>query len=221
MNLEKAIITLSLKTDNLFISAFEEKLCFGKLRGKEYPMKQSFTIPFYKLYLWYLSFIKIIGAITSERITTAQKDLIEAFDADTNYYWEVLESKKVCFGIEFNSNISLKTVFDLTEFNNFVFTIKTLSFHTLNLQPFQHDLFINASKLPLEDILNFKDLDFCLQFIQKHFSKAPLSKQCQVECQILLQYYREQIVLQNKLETFFNPHLDHSDQVISLILDST
>lgn len=217
MDLKSAIITLSLKTSDSFISAFSGKLCFGTISNNQYPLKQSFIIPIYELYLWYLSIIKILNAIT---VKTSQKGLIVVLDDNVNYYWEVLESQKICFGIEFNSNITHKNVFTLSEFNNFIFTIKTLSFHTLNLKPFQLDMFLHASKLPLEDILKLNDSEFCAQIIQKHFANSSILKSRQQKCQILLQYYREHVILQNKFETLYNSEQDHSNQVIRLILDS-
>lgn len=218
MSLSKAIVTLSLKKMNEFISAFNGKVLFGVVNdGLKYVKNQHFVIPCFQLHFWYQSIVQIASAFSEKKPT--DESLIAEFEQST-YFWNISQNLNLCFGIKLNDETVFKTLFVIEEFNNFILVLKNIIFHCLCLKSYQFCLFETASHLKLSEILELKKSENCKRFVETTFSKSPYkipNNQILVS-QTVLQYYLEFIVLHHKLESFYNTEENFTNKIISLMI---
>lgn len=212
--ISKAKLTLSLKQIDMFISAFPQNIVFGLVKNDEYKVNQSFQIPFFQIQFWYLAIVDIIRAYTGE--TDVTKNLILSVEPHIHYSWFFLESRNICFAIEVQGDVTFKSHFTILEFNNWILTLNNLILHTLCLKPQEFFAFEQAACLPIEKILKLKEKDELKTFLLNIFSET-IDFSIQIQCEVLLIYYLEIIVLKHKLNSLYNPFENLSDKVIKMI----
>lgn len=210
-------ITLSLKKDDIFMSALPFKLLFGIIdfSQKQYKAKQYFEIPIFQIHQWYLAFVKIIEAFTNTSKTT--EGPITILNDSVTYYWKLL-NKNIIFGIETNLNVSFEVLLTDLEFNNFVLVLKQLIIPTLCFKPCHTLVFKTALLCELNDILKLKTDQNAEAFVNKTLSSSKnLSYDDYYSSQIFLTYYLEIIIVNNLLNTMYNPAENLTSKIIATI----
>lgn len=113
-SLNDAIVTLSLKKEGMFISAFPGQIIFGKVKNQVYEAKERFVIRRSQFKEFYLSIVCILSSITSNN--TSKGQLFS--DVQCYYFWEVLADKTIKI-INEKNNVSFFSIgFNHEEFLN-------------------------------------------------------------------------------------------------------
>lgn len=207
-----SLVTLSLKQMDMFISAYPQQIVFGIFKNNAYQTNQHFIIPFFQVHFWYLAILDIVGAFAKESLIT--KNLILSFEEHIHYSWILLDSGNLSFVIEVNGDVTFRTHFTILQFNNLILTFKDLLFYTLCLKSYELDTFHKIACLSLDQILSLKNKN-----VLKELLKSLLNDETHLaNCEIVVSYYLEIIVIKHKFDTLFNPDESLTDKILEMIV---
>ena len=203
MELEKAIISISSKKREFFVSAFHHKLIFGPAFGspQSYKTKECFEIDscdYHKIYVGLFPIAKFLsGKSQVDQGELWKKDLI-------SYKWKISD-RQIILNRTDNANdenqFSIK--FTELEFNDLVYLLSEVCFLSLNLDYDTFTVFTKLSKFELKDILTWQSKEKLKNQLQNF--KSDLLSEIKFHCLCELVYYNlDIIVCVHKLRLFHN-----------------
>jgi len=203
-SLEDSCLTL-LCDNNLFCSAFPSCIIIGNIKNNKYIVNQFFMFYKSEFSVLYLAIVDIINAISEK--SKKQKLILERDHLTYSFLVTLIDSKfQIALIVESNGNETFRAIFDLETWNDFINVLSELVPSTLCLDSKLSNVFEMATKSSLNDIIAFKDINNCANFLKDikfdNFNSYETAK--------CLKYYREIIIIVHKLKSLYNPALDET-----------
>lgn len=198
-NIKNAIVNF-LSDSNIWCAAFPSVTVFGEI--EDFKFKKYFL--FYKkdYSSFYKSVVQICHTIATNSVQKQQKTfsniLVERVNQQYHcnlYYYE--NQPRISLTHEYMSEIVYKIVFSTEEFNDFLFIASNLILPSLCLSVNITNSLLAASTSSSEELLQLSSYKGCESFVQKHKLDDNSS--------IYLLYYRELLIIIQKLSSLYNP----------------
>lgn len=203
---EDSFVTLSLKKKDLYLSAFEGFLIFGKVKKRQYET-ESFIFYSYELKDLYEMIVNIVTFFASKNLTSSSQKLVKN-NGTLCYTWcgkNILENGQttkivVLQAINEQQQQIYELIFQITDINILVKCIAMSFLSTLNMKNEQKFIFLIIIKQEFDTIKNMKEnQNMFLEFMKK---QGQLFKQ-DFELYQLFVYYFDEVDILSKLYLLF------------------
>ena len=225
LHLSKSLLTIALKRNYTFISAFPGKIVFGKTTPCGYKTSQFFEFEVFQIYSLYLAIFDIIESFSNSKNLSNKLLLIK--NDKLNYFFSVktltnsIEEYQVAyFAIEEDSEVCFNIIFNNIEFETFLFALVKIVPSALCLNSTEVLLFHSAARESAKIIHGFQDESESNQFVTRFLNDSfNLEKKSSTDLSTFLSYYCEIILVFHKLKDLVNsiPTFDNIASIISKV----
>lgn len=188
---------LLVSDNNLFCASFPAKVIIGNTKNYEFITNEYFEYEkkdFINLCQAIICIVKTIALAKGDKGILIEKDV------DLRYFWIYESSMKIVFlGIEKDPNIIFKIPFTLNEFNDFILILTQLLLPSLCIDIDAMKLLDFASNCSPNEIVQIKTFHQCSSYLESKNFPIPNNYHC-----AYLLYYKEIIVVLNRLKSMFN-----------------
>ena len=219
-SLNKSCKTITLKTTNIFCSAFPGKIVFGNISKQSYSKQNYFEFLSFELFYLYISIVNIIKTFISNENNLPSKNLILKLNEDVSYLWSISktneEQKCIELILEFKEEILYKIVFNLDQVNDFVNALSEIILPALCLEIIQRQFFDFISNQEISIIVgldNQKGLLILNEF--KKMNNIDIDQIEELNIIEIIIYYRELIIIYKKIKSLINPISDRIEALLS------
>jgi len=235
MEFHKAIFNIAAKKQDLFVSAFKQKVVFGQITESSlYKEETSFVFDcslYHKIYIGVLPIVKYLSKkscikvgtflrknnfcyhwlITEEGSMTTVHFCIENRTSDSvpDPQEDILESEQVTFILNLTLN----------EFNDLVYLICNMCLISLDLSYEYFSIFEKLSNLNETQILNCQNKQNLKKEVKALFNDQMTEMKLHFACELAYCYF-DVIVSVHKLKSFFNEEKFSSVTNINEIIDA-
>ena len=204
-SLTDSILSFPLKEKQLFIAAFYGKIIFGIVEDNLFQERQSVVLEHFQIVNFYCVLIKILHSAAHGPFPSHKLEY-------ENTHWQVKSAQELVFVVNNDKEINLTS----NGFNDFLQCFAKLIYPSLALKEQEKFLFHFATLLNATEIIKLNDIRFVTQFINSVKSNYGLTSLDQYNSFLLLDRYRDLILVQKKLMSIFVSN--ECDKNIELIL---
>ena len=219
-------LNLTLKRSNEFISAFPGEIVFGTCSFEGYKKNKYFEISVFELHSFYITIVEIIKKLSNGLVL---EKTIFCTKGHFKYLYEILHSQttnepNVCFSIQKdNQNIVYQLLNNEAQLNTLLFALVKVIPATLCFSSIEFQVFSNASKQTVKDIVSFQEELKCSDFLIKFLKESQREKMCSINnLTTFLNYYCEIILVHHNLNILIDTistvqnHFDNIASIISI-----
>lgn len=222
--LSDSCLTIALRRNQLFVSAFPGLIVFGEVSTTYFKQLKYFEFSYYDIFELFRALTQIIQylVVNSDTLNQDRGIIISKCDNEI-YFWMgktiILNQKEVkiiTLGIEIESNIVFELTFDCEKLNDLIYGLYTCMLASLCLKKIEKKLFECIIEENIEKIVSLKFKDNCENFVQQFIKDHKIDINSITESNLVesLFYYHESIVVLYKLKSLFKVDLFHSVETI-------
>lgn len=218
--LENSCLTLALKKDFTFISAFPGFLTFGFVAKTHYKKNKYFHFSHFDLSKLYSAILHIVHFIADDTDQIVKTDILtkQIEDIEVKYFILgniIANDKIVKFRLEANLEI-FELSFTVFQLNDFLCLLNDIIMACLCLQAIEKDMICNAILKPLEEIVNFQNVETAKNFLLTHYGNTLCITQIE-NLTTSFVHYNFIIILLHKFKSLINKEMIPENLFIAII----
>ena len=204
MALSDSILSLGLKIDNLYIAAFTGKILCGFVKNNLFLENLTLIVNHFQIVGFYTTLIKLLncavnGPYPSEKIACVEN----------TFCWMVKSSNEITLVFK-----ETQITFTIESLYQFIDSFSRLIFLSLPLKQSEMFLLENAANLNISEIIQLKELNVSVPYIQSLKNKSWMTDLEDYKCCLILVHYCDLILVHKKLRSICNPLVDKSIELV-------